>query len=154
MLTSPFATAREHPGGERVHGDADARDHRHGKPGGGGGIGEALRSLEHDRAECDQQQQRVGQRGEDRRALQPVGVALGRCGARKHRAAPGDDETEHVAQIVARVGEQRDRVDPQADDRLDDDEHDIEADADPERAVERGRGVAVAPVRVAPAVAV
>ena len=79
-----------------------------------GRVAEPLHRLEHDRAERDEQQQRVGERGEDRRSLQPISEALGRRAPRQRRAAPGDREPEHVGQIVPRIGEQGDRPGPQA----------------------------------------
>ena len=54
---------------------------------------------------------------------------------------------------MARIGEQRDRIDPQADDRLDRDERDVEPDADREGAVEGRRGMAMAVPAMAVAMA-
>ena len=75
-----------------------------------------------DRADRDQQEQGVDQRREDRRFLQAVGEARRRGALRHHRAGPGDDQAEHVGQIVPGVGEQGHRVGEEAEDGLDDDE--------------------------------
>ena len=55
------------------------------------------------------------------------------------RAGPGEHEAEDVAEVVAGIGEQRERIGTPAVERLDDDEGDVDRDADRERAVEVGR---------------
>ncbi len=54
------------------------------------------------------------------------------------RTAPGDGEAGDVAQVVAGIGQQRERIDLPAVERLDRDEQQVEHDADRERAVEVG----------------
>ena len=54
----------------------------------------------------------------------------------QHRPGPGHHQTEHVGQIVAGIGKQRHRIGGEAEDRLDDDEAEVERDADREGAAE------------------
>lgn len=63
--------------------------------------------------------------------------------ARKAGGAPGDDEAEHVAEIMAGVGKKRDRVDRYAIAGLNRNEGQIEGDADEESAAEGARGMVV-----------
>ena len=85
----------------------------------------------------------VGQRHQDRAALQPVGVARRRATLDQRRRAPRHHQAQNVAQIVAGVGQQGERVGDDAIGRLDDDEADIEGDADGKGAVVVRRPVAV-----------
>lgn len=59
------------------------------------------------------------------------------------RPAPGQDETDDVAQVVPGVSQQGQRTDLPAIERFDNDKRKIQCDADGERTVEDGRIVAV-----------
>ena len=116
------------------------------------GIEQAADGLGADRSDGDQQEQGVDQRGEDRRFLQAVGEARRRGAPGHHRAGPGDDQPEHVRQIVAGVGQQRHRIGEEAEDRFGDHEPEVERDADREGAAEVCRRVRVAVIVVVMAV--
>ena len=77
-------------------------------------------------------------------AAQAVGEALGRRALRQRRRAPGDEQAEHVGEVVAGVGEQARPSSTEAISRLDQDEGDVEDGADQEGAAEILRRVAVA----------
>ena len=62
---------------------------------------------------------------------------------------PGDDEAEHVGEVVAGVGDKRHRVAEIAEQRLCHDERRVERDADRERRAETRRRVSVATGSVA-----
>ena len=68
-------------------------------------IVEALHGFPDDGADGDQQEGGVGQGGEDRAAAQAVGMALGRLPLGQARRDPGQDQAQHVAEIVAGVGQ-------------------------------------------------
>ena len=143
----------EQPGGDAVDDDADRGDDHDDFAGDRGGIGEAQDRLPGDRSDRQQEKDGVEQRREDRRAAQSVGEAGGGRAPDEPAGEPRGRESEHVAEIMARVGEQRDRAGDQAVGRLDRDEPDIERDADGEGRAEIGRrmGVIVAAVIVAAA---
>ena len=56
-----------------------------------------------------QQNDGVGERGEDRASAQPIGKSAARLTAAEHRGAPGQREAEHVTEIVSGIGQQRER---------------------------------------------
>src|ERR1019366_7974546 len=87
--------------------------------------------------------ERVGHRGNDRGPPEAERAPLRGLQARQRRRSPREAETEHVAEIVPGVGEQRDRVRQDPVDDLDDDKREVQPDADRE-----GAPVAYRPVRV------
>jgi hypothetical protein len=92
-----------------------------------------------DEAQGDQQEQRVGQRGEDRGGAQAVAEPAAGRPLRQDRRDLGGGEAEHIRQIVAGIGEQGHRVGDEAVGRLDADEAEIEDDANCERPPEIGQ---------------
>ena len=134
-----LAPAGEQQRGGAVDDDADPGDDDHDQPGTGCGIEQPVDRLDQDRARGDQQQPGVGQRGEHRAGLVAVGEARVGRPRGHHRGAPGDQQAEHVRQVVPGVGEQRHRARQQAERRLDQHEGRIEHDADGERVAEIGR---------------
>jgi len=100
--------------------------------------------LDEDRARHPEQQQRVGQRGEDLGAV--IAVRLGR--RRRARGEPrgdqGEGERGGVGQHVARVGQQGEAARPQAGDELDDHHGAGQREGDDEhRPRARGGGAAI-----------
>ncbi len=85
--------------------------HRHHRQGGDfRRSGEAAHRLPRQCAGEGHQQQRIGQRREQRRASPAIRVAIGRCAAGEDRCTPGQPQAEHVAEVVQRVRKQRQRV--------------------------------------------
>jgi len=66
---------REEQGGEPVHDDSGCSDDRHHPALGYRGVEQPPHRLGPDRSDCNQQQQGIGERREDRRFLQPIGEA-------------------------------------------------------------------------------
>ena len=109
----------------------------------------AAHRLPGERSHRDQQQQRIGERGQDR------GPRSRRCGAHRadaagQRAGPGEHEAGHVAEVVAGIGQQRERIDLPAEQGLDGDVDEVQCDADRESAIVAGGPVGVA-ARAVPA---
>ena len=143
-----LAAGHEPQRGADVDGDADQRD-GHDDPGADGRrIAQAVDCLERDRADGDEQNRRVGQRGEDREAPQSVRTPRGRAGLGQQRARPGQHEPEHVAEIVSGIGCERQRVRANSKHDLGDDEREVEADADREGVVVARRAMVMAVVGV------
>jgi hypothetical protein len=133
-----LAPAREHPGGDAVDDDADAGDDHHRLA-----LDEIRDDQPHhrivdDEADRDQQDDGVAQRRQDGRAPEAVAEAAARRALGQPGRAPGEQQPEHVRQIVTRVGQQRDRIGKEAVGRLDRDEGDVEPDPDREGAAEAG----------------
>jgi len=85
-----------------------------------------------DAAHDDQKDDRIDEGRKDRGAPQAVGAAFGRQGLAEVEGAPGDQQSEHVAQVVGRVGEQRQRIRRQAVENLQCNEAEVESHADGE----------------------
>ena len=101
-------------------------------------IAEAAQGLPRQRADGDEQQRGVEQRGENRRAAQAVAEPRRRRAPGQHGGEPGDRQRQNVAEIVAGVGQQRDRMGENAARNFGDDEAGVERDADGERPAEIG----------------
>ena len=78
----------------------------------------------------NQQQQGVKQGGQNRRSAPAVGAIRTWCDFGQRIATPGHQQAEHVAEIMAGIGEQRERIGPQAKAGFDDDKGQIQAHAD------------------------
>jgi len=105
-----------------------------------------LNRLLHDEGGGGENGERVHERGDDLQPTQPERVP-GRGGpAAQDARAPRHDQRQDVAQVVQRVGEQRDAPGKHAADDLDDDNHGVEPSGAGELAVE---GAVVRPVRPA-----
>jgi hypothetical protein len=143
-----LAPAMEEHRGAEVDDDADRGDDHHHAAGHLGRRHQPLPRLERDRADRDEEEQRVEQRREDRRAAQAIGEALRRGALGELGAAPGDQQADDVGEIVARIGEQRHRTGEQPRNPLDQHEGEVERGAEHEGAAEIGRrmGVGVAVV--------
>ena len=132
--------AHEEPRREAVDQDPDA-----GRPGDGIprdrlGMEHAADALGHNHPDGDEQDERVEQRDEHRALLVAVGVARRGGALRQPEGEHRQQQAGHVAQVVARIGEQTHRAVAEADDELDDDEEQVERNAQHEGPVER-RGV-------------
>ena len=66
--------------------------------------------LHADGADADQQDRGVQQRGEDGAAPPAIGAAARRRPAREPGGAPAEQQTQHVTEIMRRIGQQRHRV--------------------------------------------
>ena len=97
------------------------------------------------RAHRHQQQQGVGEGGEDRGAFPAPGVSLVGLQPPGESTGPGEDEAEHVAEVVAGIGQQRQRIDAPAVERLDRHEGGVDGDADREGTVVARRARASGP---------
>ena len=69
-------------------------------------LGEATHRLPGDPARHHQQDNRIGERGEDRAAAQAIGAPARGQALDQYGRAPGQHQSEHVAEVVAGVGEQ------------------------------------------------
>ena len=76
-----------------------------------------------------EQQDGVGERGVDRGAAEAPGVATGGGASCQAAGAPGQQQSDDVASVVAGIGHQCQRSAPKAAGGLDDDEERVEADA-------------------------
>ncbi|MDT4866525.1 hypothetical protein FQZ97_1013830 [compost metagenome] len=94
-------------------------------------------------ADGHQQQQRVGEGRQNAAPLPAVGVARIRAQPARQRAAPGQHQPSHIAQVVAGVGQQRQGIDPPAVKGLDRHKGQVQPDADGEGPVEVGGRVVV-----------
>ncbi|MGY2936357.1 hypothetical protein ACVWZ6_005959 [Bradyrhizobium sp. GM6.1] len=86
--------------------DADAGDHHHGDAGDRLRLPQAQSRFPADRAGCDQQEHRVRQRRQDGGGAQAIGEAAAGRAPRRDRRAPGHDQAEHVAKIMAGIRKQ------------------------------------------------
>ena len=136
-----------------VDGDADRGDDDHRLADDRFRRGEAPDRLPGDPADRHEQDDRVEQGGENGGTAQAIGVARGRALPGERARRPGDQQRQHVAQIVAGVGEQGDGVADDAIGGFDDDERDVERRANREGAPEAARSVRVS-VRMSVAVMV
>jgi hypothetical protein len=111
-----------------IHRHADCGHHRHRHALDRRRRGKALHGFPGNRPAGEQEQQGVGERRQDRRAAQAIGIARTRRAFRQHGRAPGQQQSQHVGQVVAGVGHQRRRVGDEAVDEFDRDEQRIDAD--------------------------
>ena len=140
-----------------IDGDAHGGDPDDGAGGDRLGQDQALDRLDQDGAERDEQDDGVGERGQDRAALEAVRAPRRGQAPPQPDGAPGEGEAQNVAQIVAGVSHQRHRAREQAEDHLGRDVGEVEADAYREgevvalRRAAHGRGGARGHVRGHPA---
>ena len=73
-------------------------------------VAEAPDRLPSDLAGDDQQDQRVGERREDRARPEPIGEPAARAAPAEQRRAPRQAEPQHVAEIVPGIGQERERA--------------------------------------------
>ena len=112
----------------------------------GSGCMKRQHRLPGDGADRRQQDQPIGEGGEDGGGAHAVGEARARPPVGDGEGAPGQDQTDDVAEIVPGVGQQRERVGEQAVDDLRGDQRDIERGGDGEGAAEALRRVRMAVV--------
>jgi hypothetical protein len=87
--------------------DPDRRDPDHDPTRDRNRIGKAQHRLPGDAAGDHQQNDGVGECGEDRARAQPIGEPAARLALAQHCRAPGQGEAEHVTEVVPGIGEQR-----------------------------------------------
>ena len=89
----------------RDGGDDHHRDARHRL-----GMHEAVHRLPGDGGDRHQKDQPVGEGGHDRGRAHAIGEARARPPVGHREGAPGQHQAQHVAEIVAGVGQQRERI--------------------------------------------
>ncbi len=89
--------------------------------------------------ECRHAEQQTGiqQRGKDRGFAESIGVADAGTTTGQPDCAPGDQEAQDIAEIVARIGEEGEGIAQDAEGRLGDDEGEVEDETDFEGAIGR-----------------
>jgi hypothetical protein len=127
-----LAAAHEHQGRGGVDHHAQAGDDHHRTGSGRFRRREAADGLPGDGADRDQQQDRVGQRGQDGALAQAVGAARARRALGQDDRAPGQDQAQDVRQVVAGVGQQGHGARVEADRHLGGDEDRVQGHADGE----------------------
>ncbi len=125
-----IAARREQQCRRPVDDDADRRDPDHDGAGERDRFAEAQNRLPGDAAGDHQQNDRVGECGQDRGRAQPVGEPPARFAAAQHRRTPGEAEPERIAEIVAGIGEQSERAGDYSGDRLAADINEVQRDPD------------------------
>ncbi len=125
-----MAGAVEEERGQPVHADAHECHDDDGHSRHRLGVRQALHRSEDDRADGDQQDDGVEERHQDRGTAQPVGIATARAAPRQRDRAPRGGEAQDIAEIVAGIGQKRDRMGDETKQRLDADKGEIERDAD------------------------
>jgi hypothetical protein len=113
-----LAAAHEHQRRGGVDDDAQARNPHHRPALRLHRIEQAADRLVGDRPDRQQQQHRIGERGEDGGALQSPGESPGRRLARGKAGRPGDQQGQHVRQVVTCIRDQRHRVGEDPEGRL------------------------------------
>ncbi|CAM2158294.1 hypothetical protein PT2222_40239 [Paraburkholderia tropica] len=145
--------AHEQPRRKAVDEDAEGRDHEDIEARDAGRMQEPPHRFGENRAAGHEQQRGVGERRENRRAAQAERKARGRRARSEPGRAPGEQQAEHVGEIVARVGEQRGGMREHAVDGLRDHDHDVQRDGQCECAMLARRGCGVVGVVVSVRVA-
>jgi len=116
----------EHEGGRGVDRESDERHDQHQSPVHLGWVAEAADRLDDDRRAQHQDHRSVGLRGEDGAAM-PAEAALRRgCPSGESQRVERRCEGYHVGQVVARVGQQPDRVGHDTHHHLCDDDDQVE----------------------------
>ena len=137
------APAHEQQRGAQVDEDADAGDDHHRDTLNRLGRGQPAEGFPGQRAHRHEQQQRVRERRQNRRPLPAIGVARTGPHPAGERATPGQHQAGDVAEVVAGVGQQSERVHLPAVKSLDGHEGGVQHDADREGPVEAGGRVVV-----------
>ena len=138
-----FSAWHQQVGGGGIDEDR-GRGHRHHEVGGDGlGREEPLDRRPTQRACHDQECDRVEQRGEDRGASEPIGIARGRRALAELACRERRAKTKHIGKVVPRIGDQRDRMTEDAEDELGDHDQRVQANGYGESGAERGRRVAM-----------
>lgn len=126
--------AHEQEGRSRVHRDADRGRNDDDAATRVRLFAEPLDRLQAERAHGDEEEDRIGERREDRRAPEAVRAAPRGLPLREPRSAPREREAEHVGEVVPGVRDERDRSRDEPGDDLHDHERHVERDPDRERA--------------------
>ena len=138
-----LAAPHEQQCGRGVDHDADT-GHGHDSPALGSlRRAQAVEGFPGQRAHGHQQQQGVEERRQNGGPFPAIGVARIGPQLAGQRAAPGQHQAGHIAQVVAGVGQQRQRVDLPAIPGLYRDKRHVERNADGKGPVELGGGMAV-----------
>ena len=141
-VTVAVAIAHE-PGRAQIHGDADGGDDDDRQRRDLRRVGEAAHRFPAQRAAEPDQQQRIAQRREQGGAAPAVGVAAGGRALGHDRRAPGQRQAQHIAEVVQRIGQQRQRIGIEAVTGFQRGVGEIDQRRDGERAGAGGEAVAV-----------
>ena len=132
MLRSRSRPLHEKQGGSAIDQDADGGDDHHRFRRDRFGGSKSLRGFQRNGPHRDQEDDGVGERGQNRGGAKAVSVARARRSARGGARAPGQQKAEDVAEIVSGVRKQSHRVPDYAVNRLEANEGDIQARPDGE----------------------
>ena len=127
-----FSPGEKHYRRHAVDHDPNGSDDHHRFSADLAGIGEAPESLPSDAADSNEQQNCVREGSENGRAAKPVRSSRGRWRLTEIVSPPGEQQPEHIAEVVSRVREQRERMRRDPKNNLRDDERDIERGANRE----------------------
>ena len=136
-----LAARHEHHRGGGIDADADQRHHDDRRLHDRLGLAQPLDGLPGDAAYGHQQQERVGERGQDRGPPEPVGAPFGGTALGQGRRAPGHYQAEHVAEIVAGIGHERSRIGGQTPAEFNEDKNQIGDDSNEQNFPAVGQGM-------------
>ena len=125
-----LATPGEEKRSRAINKNADRSDDDHHFAVGRGWMEEAADRFGANRPDCDEQEQRIGQRSEDGSFLEAIGEAGRGSPLGRKRGRPGDDQPQDVRKIVASIGQERHGIGDKSVNGLNHDKADVEADAD------------------------
>ncbi len=131
-----LATRHKKPGGGAIEHDADRSHPDDNVCIDNIAVTEAPHGFPCDRADCDEQKNRIEQRGHDRRAPPPISAPRGRRTFRQITRAPCENQPEHITEVVSRIREQRERVAENSEDNLHEDIGNVQSHTDGERTME------------------
>jgi hypothetical protein len=126
------AAAVEEERGDPVNDDTGAGDTHHEGCGDELRLKETMGRLPGDGAEGGTDQERVEPGGEDGRPAPTIGPGGGGSATGQHRSRPGEDEAEHIDEVVAGIREQGQRVGLDSREDLNQYKSDIERNSNPE----------------------
>ena len=104
-----------------------------------GGMLQPQDRIPSDRAHGDEENDSVGQGSEDRGAAETISVFTSGPGLDQAAGPPGQNQAEHIREIMSGIRDQSEGVGGQSEDELDHNEGAVERDADGEGVVEIGR---------------
>jgi hypothetical protein len=136
--------AHEHQGDGAIDHDAKRCDPDHGCGFDRLRIGKAPQRFDDNTAGGKQKQSGIAEGGQDRRAAVAVGPAGARTAACQRGRAPGQQQPDHIGEIMRGVGHQGQRIRQITESQFGEYDNDVEPDPDGKRTVEIGRCVAMA----------
>ena len=107
MFRSPLRPEANSQAVATIDDDADGGNDHDRATGHRFGMKQSQDRLPGDRTHRDKQEHGVEQRGEDRRTAQAVGIAGRRRPLDQNAGDPGNDQAQHIGEVVTRVRQQR-----------------------------------------------